>query len=299
MYEYEIIEKLKGVGLLINSLSRIKNKWVAVPTYDKPTNKNGRYLIHDEGVVFWKIWHLETKGVINLNNIKNKDLKSIIEKQKIIDEKEKIKKYEKFKLISYLINNENFQEYVYDHAYIKKKKIKELKNDVISYKPLNNNISLLYIPLYHQKNDKMLISGYQTIKFDGSKSFLTGTMLNGSFYSFYNCKRDKADYFLLCEGFATGYSIYMALKELYNIIVLCCFSCNNISNVKNTFIKYNPIVVCDNDEAGINSAQGKKILGDIRKNKDASDYYLDFGIEELSRYLIKELKNVGYSVHKN
>lgn len=98
----------------------------------------------------------------------------------------------------------------------------------------------LIIPAFSYDNQ---ISTLQYINSNGEKRFLKDGMKQGCFYPIGKLKNR----ILLCEGYATAYSIHEATKEL----TICCFDAGNLIHVAAKFRDYYPdieIVICaDND----------------------------------------------------
>lgn len=71
------------------------------------------------------------------------------------------------------------------------------------------------------------ISSVQLIWEDGTKKFLSGGAISGSYHRIASGRETW-----LCEGFATGLSLRMALKALNrSAAVMCCFSASNVAAV--------------------------------------------------------------------
>lgn len=107
--------------------------------------------------------------------------------------------------------------------------------------------SSMFIPMYSLSGE---IVGGQTIRWDGEqheKKMLPGTKAKGAVYVIGD-KRAPTKW--LCEGFATGISIRMALDQLkFPDAVIVCFSDSNMVHVASQ-IAGRRLVFADNDKSG-------------------------------------------------
>lgn len=83
--------------------------------------------------------------------------------------------------------------------------------------------------------------GLQRIAPNGEKKFLPGQRCKGCYFIIGDLRREKPAY--LCEGFATGASIYRAL----NLPVIIAFSASNLIEVAKHFHSYKIVIAADND----------------------------------------------------
>lgn len=89
----------------------------------------------------------------------------------------------------------------------------------------------------------------------------------------------------LCEGYATGLSIYAALKSAgLRAAVLVCFSANNMVFVAK-HIKSKAYVFADNDKSGVGEAAAKSTglpyLMSTTEGFDANDHHRKYGLMKL------------------
>jgi putative DNA primase/helicase len=102
----------------------------------------------------------------------------------------------------------------------------------------------LIIPLYNANNE---IVSLQFISETGGKTFLSGGKKKGSFYPI----GEQTDKILICEGFATGASLY----EESGHFTVVAFDAGNLKEVAINIRALSPeseIIICgDNDESGI------------------------------------------------
>lgn len=132
----------------------------------------------------------------------------------------------------------------------------------------------------------------QSINADGEKKFLYQGKTKGNFHLIGQLKSPKKIY--ICEGFATGHSIYQATHET----VIVCGSLNNIIPVTIQIkVKYpeTKLYLCQDvgEVADKNAKQWKdKFNGVVYKPKsdqkgyDFNDMHVHQGIEKVSEYLV-------------
>ena len=105
----------------------------------------------------------------------------------------------------------------------------------------------LVIPIKTVNGD---LRGVQIIPGTGKKEFVTGSLISEN--SFIIGDYSKAEYIFICEGVATGSSIYQSIKEQKNFsddfCVVCCFSAVNIKAVcKKMKFSKKVVFAMDND----------------------------------------------------
>ena len=102
----------------------------------------------------------------------------------------------------------------------------------------------LIIPLYNASNG---IVSLQFISETGGKTFLSGGKKKGCFYPI----GEKTDKILICEGFATGASLY----EESGYLTIICYDAGNLKavaiNIRSLYPMSEIIICGDNDESGI------------------------------------------------
>lgn len=226
-------------GLIIDNI--ISDRWVRVPTRDKPTKRNGSYIwdghsgavqnwaIHEKPIVYKSEGRdpfYRAKRVTSDNNIQESRKKAVSKANFMFKNSEKL-----------------------SHPYLEKKGFKS------KYFVWN---SLLLIPM---KFENTLV-GCQMIDMDGNKKFLRGQLTKGVSLKLGNTGRD-----ILVEGFATGLSVYKVAK---GHTIHICFSANNMLEIAKDL--KNPLVIADHDPIGIRTAKkiGQYWLSD-RENEDFND----------------------------
>ena len=169
------------------------------------------------------------------------------------------------------------------HPYLDKKEALVMSN-------LRIDKDSLIIPLYNSQGE---IQSLQRIKHNGDKSFFTGLPTSGVRYIFYG-ESDKPTF--LCEGYATGSSIF----EATNSTVICAMNAGNLPKVAKDY--KGAIIVADNDgENGAGEEYAKKCEGcDYilipEVGKDANDYANEYGLDKLKELLLPVTKKEEYSV---
>lgn len=104
----------------------------------------------------------------------------------------------------------------------------------------------LCVPVFNHRRELCGVQRIFSSKHGWTKVNFPGTELKGPYHSFGDWETAKTLY--LCEGFATGASIFDNIK----LPVICSFSANNLPNVARTIREYNPsctiILAADNDK---------------------------------------------------
>lgn len=193
-----------------------------------------------------------------------------------------------------------------------------------NYKGRNSFRGMFLIPV----SSHLAFEGVQIIKQEGdsfTKRFSSGIKKKGSFCSLGLSDIKNGDPIYFCEGYATGCSIWEAIKKP----TIVCFDCNNLLPVLESFrrkYKHNPFVVCaDNDQfTDKNPGETKAVIACksvlyttyvLPKFKDLSSKPTDFndlhcreGIDEVKLQIksttfvtdqITFLKNNGFTHSKN
>lgn len=137
---------------------------------------------------------------------------------------------------------------VIHHPYLKNKKIKPHGAKVFN--------GALVIPI-HNEWDRIV--NIQFIQPDGTKRFLAGGQKKGCFLGI----GELTNLILICEGFATGASIYEAsIREKTPAYVVVAFDAGNLLPVAKNIKKRYPhkqIIICgDNDKSGIGQDKARE-----------------------------------------
>lgn len=249
-------------GLIITHL--VTDKWVRVPTIDKPHSKNGAYIYDGQsGAV--QNWAIHDKPV----SWKSKEPyrpDPLAKEKREKAERERIERQVKAsKKAGWILS----QAKEGTHPYLARKGFPTQKCYIWN--------ELLVLPT--REGDKLV--GCQLISADGTKKFLTGQKTKGV-----SLVMDNKGVDIVCEGFATAMSVRRAMKHLkqrYKIHI--CFSASNMVEI-GTKLK-NPIVIADNDPMGIRTA--KKIASDYwvakAEGQDFNDAEIALGTEAVAQSL--------------
>lgn len=145
----------------------------------------------------------------------------------------------------------------------------------------------LFIPMRNCMNNEL--QGLQSIKWNEGtqkfhKKFMPGMKAKGAVF-----KIGSGQEIVLCEGYATGLSIYSASKRMsMNISVMCCFSASNIIEVAKTHGKY---VFADNDHSKtgekVAEATGLPWIMPDQVGMDWNDVHAKHGIMHVCKALIE------------
>lgn len=162
----------------------------------------------------------------------------------------------------------------------------------------------IVVPLYGPEGE---FKSYQKIHSTGKKGFVTGASTKGAFAMLYDKEKSTGERILVCEGLATGISVFEATEGRF--IVVLAMSCGNLTEAIKSATSYfiarwrlkeRPeefakrfLIIADNDKSGAGEEEAKKAskttgcsysvipnLGNERI-KDANDYAVYVGKDEL------------------
>jgi putative DNA primase/helicase len=233
-------------GLLLNSL--ILDKWVRVPTEDKPRSRNGAYIFDGRmGAVINFAMH--TQHILYKSDEPYRpDPMAAIRRQQAERERQQRQKAARDKAAFILNSSVKAQ-----HPYLLRKGF-----DCTGYVWSG----LLVLPMRVGTS----LVGCQLIQEDGTKRFLSGQVTKGASLKIANKGRD-----ILCEGFATGMSVRNAMRhmrERYTIHV--CFSAGNMLEIAKSV--RDPLVIADNDLSGVGEGVAKKIASNYWLGEAGEDF---------------------------
>lgn len=145
-----------------------------------------------------------------------------------------------------------------DHPYLLRKNIASinLRQDA------NDN---LVIPMnYYNKDTKVVtLVNIQTIAPDSEKLFLKGGLVSGAYHLIGNTTMFGGGIVLICEGYATGATIFDAMS--YSLPVVVAFNAHNLIPVAKAIRAQYPdhrIIICaDDDSATALKMRDKDIVG--------------------------------------
>ena len=215
---------------------------------DKPGSKNGAYILHLDGrPAGWfmdhksgisQTWRSSSGSRVPYTFIKQREESKLQHEAEIIQ-----KNAEAARKANHIWNQSKLLTKQSDHAYLIKKRIQP--NGARLY------YDALVIPIY---NDLGQLVNLQFINPQGDKRFLTGGRKQGCF----NTIGDITKRILICEGFATGASLFQESGER----VVIAFDAGNLLPVAKNIRKSSPdseIIICgDNDKSGIGQTKARE-----------------------------------------
>lgn len=139
----------------------------------------------------------------------------------------------------------------------------------------------LLIPMhyYNAETQQKTLVNVQTIAADGEKRFLGGGLVSGAYYIIGSDAMFVGQIILLCEGFATGATIFDALS--YSLPVIVAFNANNLLPVAQSLRAQYPdhrIIICADDDTATAIKMRDKDIADGKAPKPLDDY--NTGIRE-------------------
>lgn len=258
----DFISFAQAHGLIIKNIQY--DKWVRVPTTDKPNNRNGSYIYRgDFGVV--RNWALQGENAIWFGDRDSIDPKKLYEMRRKNEIETKKRRQEAAKKAAGMMKSASKAK----HPYLTKKGFPEQTGWVWK--------ELLLIPMRVGQS----LVGCQTIDQEGKKKFLYGQQTKGACSVFDNKGVD-----IYCEGYATALSIRRALKHArkrYRIIV--CFSADNMKHIASGKSGF---VVADADAVGLRAANNTSLpywYSDV-EGEDFNDYEARVGLQVASDSLV-------------
>ena len=257
-------------GLVIDHLIS-DGRWHRVATEDKPKKRNGAYLYDGRrGVVKnWATMDLFAPYPERGSYLHPIDRKDLNERRKKADRDEALKHakaaQEALRIISLSA--------VLKHPYLARKGFPDATGLVRE--------GLLIIPVRDVKTNAVI--SLQTV--GDEKKFLYGGRTKGGVLVI--GKKWSGGEKYLCEGYATGLSVKVALDSMYKEAqVYVCFSASNLVYVAER-IGGDRIVVADNDPAGMDAAKatGLPYVHSPVEGEDLNDLHQRAGIWELLRVM--------------
>lgn len=313
----DIQQKLESLGFIIKSSIKT-GKICRVATQYKPNKRNGWYIVNEHSVSYgsWDESIEDGYFLLNEEEFKAKSdqerqdyFRRIQHERELAYQAEKEKRQKEIQQYSQIVSPLKEK----NHDYLQRKKIDLNSMDFggLLQKDIHNN---LVIPMFSK--DRQVV-GYQMIDKEGNKTFKSGSTLKESFFVIKPTGTTllDMDIIFICEGFATGASVYMAMNELEcNYCVVLAFNSNNLPNVssviKSQVQNKNIYVVADND---INLVEVKDHVIKVWRNPgveeaikcnlpviipskdvgDANDVHVNLGIEELSNQINNQMTMIS------
>lgn len=270
-------------GLVIRNLE--SGRWVRVPTVTHPRKRNGSYFFAGE-YGFVQDWaHMECVDVWQDKKErspfeKTELLKRISESQKAYSaQRSKAHHAASIKAVQ-LLRDATLQ----DHAYLHNKGFPDTHGFV-------DDAGRLLVPMKDCLSDEL--RGVQSIEWLSDervfkKKMQSGMKAKGAIFRIGNKTAFEA---FLVEGYATGLSVFMALKQLrLNASVVCCFSDSNLVHVAGQ-LKGKKYVFADHDESKAGEKAAIKsglnyCLSEI-SGEDANDLHKRAGIMAVCKKIME------------
>ena len=237
---------------------------------DNSGKSNGVYILHsDEPQSGWfKCWKTGTentwsRGYYETDPEKREQFQKLI-KQRTQERTVKILELHKKAAIKASAEYQNAKSADPDHPYLKKKQIKPVKG--LKQDPTTGD---LIVPIYCKNGN---IISRQTINKEGDKYFLKDGQTKGGYFDF----GETTENIVICEGFATGASIF----EATGYRVRCAFNCGNLKEVAITSREEYPkahIIIAGDDDHKTEGNPGRTKAIEAASSIDTSVVFPDFG----------------------
>ena len=237
---------------------------------DHSGKSNGAYVLHsDEPQSGWfKCWKTGTennwsRGYSETDPVKKEQFQKLI-KQRTQERTVKILELQKNAAIKASTEYQDAKPADPDHPYLKRKQIKPVKG--LKQDPTTGD---LIVPIYCKNGN---IISRQTINKEGDKYFLKDGQTKGGYFDF----GETTENIVICEGFATGASIF----EATGYRVRCGFNCGNLKEVaiisRDEYPKAH-IIIAGDDDHNTKGNPGRIKAIEAASSIDTSVVFPDFG----------------------
>ena len=222
----------RSKGLIVNQYITT-GKWLRFPTINHPHKRNGSLKLDESGLIGWvRDWASDECHTWKANCESAK--KIAYDPFAHARRNHKIKEEQKFAAINALAYYKDAKMLEGGHLYLEKKKLtvegcSDLRVDA------NGN---LVIPILDRR---MNLQSLQLIDPFGQKKFWPGAKVKEGFFLL---RRKQNSMTILCEGFATGLTLFQAIPDS-NVVI--CFSASNLLAVSK-MSKSKIIIAADNDK---------------------------------------------------
>ena len=155
-----------------------------------------------------------------------------------------------------------------DHPYLLRKNITAINLRV-------DTSDNLIIPMsyYSAKSESTTLVNIQTIAPDSDKLFLKGGLVSGAYHLIGNTTMFGGGIILLCEGYATGATIFDAMS--YSLPVVVAFNAHNLIPVAQSLRAQYPdhrIIICADDDDKTAIKMRDKDIADGKEPKALAEY---------------------------
>lgn len=206
-------------------------RWRRCATDDKPTKRNGAYVLHADGRGYWRNWATDSDVSVFADD-------AVAHRARHIDTAA-MRKQERLARIAAMRAARRYWDESRPltrlHPYIERKGLSAL-----GCSALRSNDGHLVVPVWHAG----WIISVQTIHPDGTKRFFAGAPVKGGSFVI---DRSRAALTCVVEGLATGLAVYQAVR---NARVIVAFDAGNLLPALAAIKPTGNVVICaDNDHA--------------------------------------------------
>lgn len=302
----EIIQSSARINITSHQIATaIHGKLYRIGTTDKPKCKDGWFNVYygnrDFTTICYGNWSTQQsdKYHLNLKNDSRSPLLTSAERKQLqaqIDVERMKRDQEIEKKRTYCVGEYKHFKYCYSHDYLTYKGINYPEHYQLRLDTRNNN-NLLCIPFFNQHG---ILQGYQSIDTTGKNKIFRGSV-GGYFWRYPTSNpcphvfNERNSFFVLCEGLATGLSVYEAINEYFDTdvylpILLCAFNVGNLDKVitatKGHKLPY--LLLVDNDSAKPRNAGIETAKTLLNKHSDCAIYPLTFtNGDDANDYIVK------------
>ena len=304
----DLINEMRSHGLLVDFLDTTGNL-VRVPVSagvnhrpDKGGERSGYYVYNqlDQNFVCvygnWRT-NLENKYTSYNPNEMSAEQKRILQSklEEAQKRREEAKKIQHEQVAVYVKEKFASAKEVIEHRYLTDKGIKNY-----GVKTINGNLLIGVHSIIRNNDNGLLVSEIRSLQYimpDGSKKFAGGGEVKGNVFLI-GCKADELpslETIILCEGYATGASIYEATGLPVAVVFsanFCLTACNRLRSI--TGAKF--IIALDNDTSGIGEKCANEVVSSISNAVsrlpsiigDFNDLYLEKGLDQVKQELTEQ-----------
>ena len=304
----DLINEMRSHGLLVDYLDTTGNL-VRVPVSagpnhrpDKGGERSGYYVYNqlDQNFVCvygnWRT-NLENKFTSYNPNEMSAEQKRILQSklEEAQKRREEAKKIQHEQVAVYVKEKFAGANEVIEHKYLTDKKIKNY-----GLKTINGNLLIGVHSIIRDNDNGTLVSQIKSLQYimpDGSKKFAGGGEVKGNVFLI-GCEAHELpglETIILCEGYATGASIYEATGLPVAVVFsanFCVSACTRLRSITNA--KF--IIALDNDTTGIGEKCANEVVSSITNAVsrlpsiigDFNDLYLEKGLEQVKQELTEQ-----------
>ena len=314
----DLISEMRSNGLLVDfldttgNLVRVSVSATANSRPDKSNERSGYYAYNELGNNFvciygnWRTsqeWKFTSYNPNEMSAEEKRLMQTKLEESQKRREEAKAKKQEEVSIYA----KEKFASAneVTDHNYLNDKKVKSY-----GLKTINGN---LLIPVHSitKSDNGILVNDIKSLQYifpDGSKKFVGGGEIKGNVFLI-GCEATEIPYLdtlILCEGYATGSSIF----EATGFPVAVVFSANfcltaSVRLRKITGAKF--IIALDNDTSGIGEKNANEVVNAVSNcvsrlpsiTGDFNDLHLAKGLDQVKSELTESKFNIRQYAIRN